>query len=34
MIFKEVHSPNLVKYCAGNAKNKQDEEEHQNLCVR
>lgn len=33
MIREEVDSPNLVKYCTGNAKHKQDEEQHQNLCV-
>lgn len=33
MILEEVYSPNLIEYCAGNAKHKQDEEQHQNLGV-
>lgn len=33
VICEEVYSPNLIKYCTGDAENDQDEEQHQDLRV-
>jgi hypothetical protein len=33
MLSKDIHRPNFVKYCTGDAENKQDEEQHKDLRV-